>query len=620
MHIGETRMRFVQLAAVVMAIVPTFGVSLGGPPVGKKSGLHIKQASTVNFRSSSYHIMTDSGGGRWDIQHYGSVYRGKSYCYSGGMYLQVGGTKFQTSNYTGWTNKEGELELGPWRHGNLTVYRRIKAFKKHPVARWLDILENTTGSSVTVQVAIYTNVKYSVTSSKASSGGRNFGAKDWAIWTKGSSSRGYPTLHVVTTPGARIRPTVSLSGSQIHTRYNLTIPAGKTVVLCHFESQDSSTVNLDNLMKKFPTRELLEDLPGSVRRMIVNMKAGGGIKGVELERHDKSDRVILANGDMMLGTVGNKSFKVSTLLGDMDLPAGELLGMVVAKGGRLRFVMTNGQVVGASASDAKLALTLPTGGKLDIPLKKIKQWSYHISKEKPDDLDPIGPYVALNTGDMLAIDAASDAMKLSLRTVCGVVELKPSELLEIRRNQRKGAKESYVAALVNGSELAGDFESDKLSLPLKLARRKVDVPQDKLELIFFSEDQTLQARPCRITMKNGDKLLGVLTDKSYTLATDFGKAQVAAAKLKKITFTKAGPDAKYVVVVEMLNGTVLRGRLDTDKVNFRLAGRIPLKVPIRLTVSVTLPPAIERNDKDQGPEAPPVIAPQRPLWIIDPRG
>ncbi|MDP6044003.1 MAG: hypothetical protein QGG25_00225, partial [Phycisphaerae bacterium] len=77
---------------------------------GKKPGLHIKQASAVNFRSSSYHVMTDSGGNRWDIQYYGSVYRGKSYSYSGGMYLQVGGTNFQTSNYAGWTNKEGELE------------------------------------------------------------------------------------------------------------------------------------------------------------------------------------------------------------------------------------------------------------------------------------------------------------------------------------------------------------------------------------------------------------------------------------------------------------------------------------------------------------------------------
>ena len=187
MHTGKTNMRLIQLAMAVVAMGSMLNSALCGPPSGKKPGLHIKQASTVNFRSSSYHVMTDSGGGRWDIQKYGSVYRGTSYSYSGGMYLQVGGTNFQAPNYQGWKNKEGELELGPWGRNNLVIYRRIKAYKDHPLARWLDILENPTSAAIKVQVSIYTNVRYSVSQSKTNSGGRTFGAKDWAIWTKGSS-------------------------------------------------------------------------------------------------------------------------------------------------------------------------------------------------------------------------------------------------------------------------------------------------------------------------------------------------------------------------------------------------------------------------------------------------
>ncbi|MDP7287133.1 MAG: hypothetical protein QGH94_03985, partial [Phycisphaerae bacterium] len=503
-------------------------------------------------------------------------------------------------------------------------YRRIKAYKNYPIARWLDILENTTGSSIKVQVSIYTNVRYSVTRRKTSSGGQNFGPKDWAIWTKGSSSRGYPTLHVVTTPGAKVRPTLSVSSSQIYTRYNLTIPAGKTVVLCHFESQNSNTTNLDKLMNKFPTKELFKDLPGSVRRMIVNMKAGGGVDGVELSREDKSDRVMLSNGDLMLGTVGNKSFKLSTLLGDMELPASELLGMVVGKKGQLRFVMTNGQVVGASAVKVKLALSLPSGGKLDIPMDKIKQWSYRISKEKPDDLGQLGPYIALNTGDILAVDAGSDAMKLGLRTKYGLIDLKPAELLEIRRNQQKGAKEPYVAAFINGSKISGRFVGASLSLPLKLTRRKVDVPKDKLELMFFSEEDKPLSRPDSMLLDNGDKLLGQLVDKAYTLSTDFGKAEISTDKMKKISFSRPKPDAKYLAVIEMLNGTILRGGIDKEMVAFSVGSAIRLSVPIEMVTSVTRPNPVEHPNKGPGdPEKPPLIPgigpPRLPRPIIQPR-
>jgi len=602
------------LAAIAIAAALMLNAADAGPPAGKKPGLHIKQAKTVNFRSSSYHVMTDSGGFRWDIQNYGSVYRGKSYSYSGGMYLQVAGTNFQSSNYTGWTNKEGELELGPWQRNNLTIYRRIKAFKKFPVARWLDILENTSRSSVTVQVSMYSSVRYSVRKSGTSSGGTTFGPKDWAIWTKGSSSRGYPTLHVVTSPGAKIRPTVSVSSSQIYTRYNLTIPAGKTVVLCHFESQAPQTATLDKLMKKFPLKALVKDLPGSVRRLIVNMKVGGGVEGVELERHEKSDRVSLANGDLMLGTIENTSFKVSTLLGDMDLPADDLMGMVAGKKpGRVRFVTTDGQVIGAAAGAVELSLKLPSGGKLTIPLAKTKDWSYRISKEKPDDVDELGPYAALDTGDILAIDAKSDGMKLQMKTACGPIDLAVSDLLEIRRNRRKDAKTPYVAAFVNGSEMSGEFADKTISLPLKLGGRKVDAPSDKLDMLFFSEDDKPQPDACRILLAGGDRLLGQLSDKGYKIATDFGQARVDIKKLRRLTFAKSKPDGAFIAAVELLNGTVLRGRLDKDKISYTLAGRIKLNVPIGIITSITLPEPPEAPDKDDvDPKVPPVLLPPIP--------
>ena len=622
MHIGKTSVWLIQLAALAVSMGSVLDFAPGGPPAGKRPGLHIKQVSAVNFQSSSYHVMTDSGGNRWDIQYYGSVYRGTSYSYSGGMYLQVGGTQFQTSNYQGWTNKEGELELGPWRRSNLTIYRRIKAYKDHPIARWLDILENPTGSAIKVQVAIYTNVRYSVSQSRTSSGQRTFGAKDWAIWTKGSSSRSTPTLHVVTSPEAKVRPTVSVSSSQIYVRYNITIPAGKTVVLCHFEAQNRNTAELEEMMKKFPTKALLKDLPGSVRRMILNVKAGGWIEGVDLDRHETSDRVVLSNGDLMLGTVGNKSFSISTLLGEMELPAAELLGMAADKKGQLRFVMTNGQVIGGRGKGIKLDLALPSGGKLNIPIEKIKQWSFHISKEKPDDLAELGPYVALDTGDMLAIKTGAGAMKLRFQAEYGAMELDPAELLEIGRDQRKGAKTPYLVSFLNGSRVSGNFESEKLPLQLKLGGRRVDVPRDKVQLLFFADEHKSDPKACELVLNNTDKLLGLPGDKGYRLTTDFGEAEVAFAKFKRITFKKSKPDAPVAATIEMLNGTILRGRLDKNKLGFKVGAKIHLSIPTSMVTSLTRPIPIGNSD-DKPPRPPvvqpggPIIGPWRPVGVLN---
>ncbi|MCP4375664.1 MAG: hypothetical protein GY794_05755 [bacterium] len=618
MHIDKTSVWLIQLVIVVAGMGAIPRSVDAGPPSGKTSGLHIKQSAAVNFRKTSCHVMADSLGSRWDIQYTGAVYRGTSHSYSGGMQLQVGGATFHTNQYQGWTNKEGELELGPWKRNNLTVYRRIKAYKNLPFARWLDILENPTSAAIKVQVTLYSHVLYSITQRKSNSGQAAFGTKDWAVWTRGSSTRSTPTLHVVTTPEAKVRPKLTMSGSQIYVRYNLTIPAGKTVVLCHFESQNRDTSKLDAMMKKFPRKALLKDLSGSVRRMILNIKAGGGVDGVELDRHEKSDRVVLGNGDLVLGSIANKSFKVSTVLGEMELPVADLVGMAAGEKGQLRFVMTDGQVVAGTLTGTKLNLTLTTGGKLNIPIEKIKQWSFQITKKRPDDLPELGQYAALNTGDMLAIVTGGEAMKkIRFQTVCGEIELDPGELLEIRRDRRKGSKGGYLVLFRNGSILSGNFAAEKLALQLKLGKRKVDLPREKVELLLFSEDDKPLPNACQLLMNNGDKLMGQLSDKSYELDTDFGKAEIASAKFKKITFKQPKPKATLVATIEMLNGTILRGLLNKEKLGFRIGAGVNMGVPTSMVKSLVRPkPQDDPDDKDDKPIRPPGIG--IPVPVIPP--
>jgi hypothetical protein len=89
----------------LQAIGADGAVMVGPAPVGAKTaraarGLHIPQDRRVSFN----YYMTDGGGFRWDIQHYGTVGSGTNNAFSGAMYCHVNGTNVQSTGF-GWVNK-----------------------------------------------------------------------------------------------------------------------------------------------------------------------------------------------------------------------------------------------------------------------------------------------------------------------------------------------------------------------------------------------------------------------------------------------------------------------------------------------------------------------------------
>jgi hypothetical protein len=193
-------------------------------------------------------------------------------------------------------------------------------------------------------------------------------------------------------------------------------------------------------------------------------------------------------------------------------------------------------------------------------------------------------------------------------------------LLEINRNSRKDEKDkkskkgAHVISFANGTEISGDFESEKLTLPLTLGGKKVDVSRDKVDLMFFSEDDKPDPLATVLTLENADKLVGSLSDKGYRLKTDFGQAVIALDKLRKISFKKPKPESPNIVTVEMLNGTILRGVLDKDKIGFKIGKGIHLSVPTSKIQSMVRP---EPEEKEDPADKPPRIIPP-PIPVLGP--
>ncbi|MBT3200041.1 MAG: HEAT repeat domain-containing protein [Phycisphaerales bacterium] len=621
------------VALVIVVVIP--GMLLGRKPISitsissvpstppPKGSVHIKNHGSVSF--NSYHIMTDGGGYRWDLQYYGNVYRGTPYAYSGGMYCHINGSNVRSGTRTGWRNKAGdEIEIGPANKNGLKIYRRVKVYKDRPLARWLDIFENPTAKPVTVNVRMYTCTNYTIRQTLTNTGQAKFGPKDMAFRTITSSSNGIPTLHVVTSKGAKIRPAVQTQSNTIYVNYNsLTIPAGKTIILCHFESQNRSADVHSKMMAKFPLRDVMKDLPMAVRSRIVNMKVSSSFGGVDLERLETGDNVLLGNDDPIVGEILNKSFHVSTVIGPMDLKCDNLVGMAIGANDTLKFAFIDGQVISGTAPGAKLEVSLGDNGVLHIPLEKTRQWSYRVSPTRPDEIQPLGASLTLVSGDHLAIDTSDDYPRFKFRWACGDIDLDTKQLQEIIPTSKGSSK--FNAVFKNGTKISGSFIIETppveppspvveppegqtpvapvvpvapqapaipagLTLRLK-AHGEINIQPNQIAAMSFAEPAAPDGTLTKVVLAGGDELLGEMTDEKFSLTTSFGQADVAVVQVKSIAFKTGSPDQ---TVLKMWNGSTMKGKINLDQLGFAVTpgGRwgLPLDKIKLITCPQALPP------------------------------
>jgi hypothetical protein len=553
------------------------GAATGTPPDGTtgKGGLHLPRDKRVNFN----YELTDGGGFRWDIQYYGNVGQGTNYAYSSGVYSQVSGNNI-SSNGTGFVSKDGdEVEIGPYQINQMRCYRRVKVYKDAPLARWIDIFENTSGQEQTIQVQVTTNLNNTVGRTDTSSGGSDFGEKDWAFITEqaaGGPANAPSVAHIVCDQRSKLRPTVQISGNSIYVRYSVTVPASGVACICYFESQNNSIEAQKKTLAGFRSYKYLKDLAPAVRKLILNMSSGsGGPQGIDLERLEESDLIMQVNGDPLKGVIKNNEFIVTTFYGKMTLPAKEVVGMVAGVGEDepFRAVLVDGQVIcGMTPPDQKVQLDLPSGGTLNVPIEKVSQWSYKISKERPDETVQKAALLVLRTGDRLGFDPKS--LKLSFRTQHGNVSLDPSQLLEI--NLDNAGNGVHRATFINGSTLAGFLEPDKLDLQVKLGP-KLQISRDVVSQIRFASDEKEDAALSQVQLSNGDELLGELAEEKLKVATEYGELEVKPANIRSMSFS---PVHLGRVVMELWDGTIIRGQLTQQELAWQIVPGPKISVSI----------------------------------------
>jgi Ca2+-binding RTX toxin-like protein len=196
----------------------------------------------------------DSSGFRWDIQQNGSIGDGTNDAYDGG--LDLNGFPFFGTGQT--EDNDREIAIGSVFVNGVEVRRKVYVPADRSWARFLEIVTNTSSSTVNYTVNLNTNLGSdgSTVLVGTSSGDTVFNTDDSWLVTDDFDAGGDPTmLHVVAGEDA-IRPNAaSLNFDNINFAYNLTLAPGETQIVMHFAAQNPDQATA---LAKAPELEALE--------------------------------------------------------------------------------------------------------------------------------------------------------------------------------------------------------------------------------------------------------------------------------------------------------------------------------------------------------------------------
>ncbi|MCA1995102.1 MAG: hypothetical protein LDL41_24095, partial [Coleofasciculus sp. S288] len=179
----------------------------------------------------------DASGFLWDIQGNGNINDGTNDAYDGGLILN-GFPFFETAQTE---DNEREIVIGSANIDGIELTRKIYVPEDQSWARFLEIVTNTSSSTVNYTVDLYTNLGSddSTVLVETSSGDTVFDTEDNWLVTDDFDGGGDPTmLHVIAGEDG-IRPNAaSLSFDNLNYQYNLTLAPGETQIVMHFAAQN----------------------------------------------------------------------------------------------------------------------------------------------------------------------------------------------------------------------------------------------------------------------------------------------------------------------------------------------------------------------------------------------
>lgn len=257
--------------------------------------------------------LSDSSGFQWDIQQDGNISDGTNDAYDGG--LRLNGFPFFETGQT--EDEEREVAIGSAAIDGVEVNRKIYVPEDQSWARFLEIVTNTSASTVNYTVNLDSNLgsDSDTVLVNTSSGDTVFNPGDNWLVTDDFDAGGDPTmLHVIAGEDG-IRPdAASLNADNINFQYNLSLAPGETQIVMHFAAQNSDQATALAKAPELSVLELdaLEGISAEELQQIVNFSIGPtpeliGTEGDDVLTGTNRSEIIsgLGGNDLLQGLGGN---------------------------------------------------------------------------------------------------------------------------------------------------------------------------------------------------------------------------------------------------------------------------------------------------------------------------
>src|SRR5258706_8347050 len=531
----------------------------------------------------------DALGNSWFV-YQGGWFRqqGNMPVYSEGSQLLINNNQPTMSSNQGRLEENGEVVLENRSAQGCTITRRIMFGKEDGIVRVVDVFKNAGAQDLTLPVMYRGNMNYGVTSSVTVPDPKR-AAQTMGVIATDSQNRS--VLEIYSGRGAKVSAQVQAQqNNYIQATYSLVIPAGKEVALMHLHAITNGPDAAQKLAGSLKESKLMADVPKSVRRLIVNYAGGNlfiGDGDIEILRGDAFDAAEMRSGDQIKGTLKDKTFKLTTFYGPVELLAEKIISLVNIGDSRPRqlLVTLDGEIFGGKLDKDTIELELSSGQITKLPLSQITRLGYRKRPGEPEEWTFDKPTILLRSGERIGVRMPTE--NYTVITRYGALILKPSSIASIAfQNEENGVHEIY---LTDGSKFAGLVNSEFFEMSLGDSKEKEQVVKfpastiGRLQLTNKIDDSD-DATPS-MKLANDDTLVGNLIGQ-YKLDTAFDTLTLKGEQIKSILHSKTSP---LDVIVRLWDDTSVSGQLQEPELNCQLKSGVTLKVPVALVAEYSQP-------------------------------
>jgi len=576
---------FLHLAVALLAVGLAFGPALAA------------NATVVNL---PYNI-ADSQGNQWVFHQFGQFQQqGNMPVYSQGAMLQIGGAYPQgRNNQAKIEEKTGELVLENMTVNTFTLTRRIMLNKEEGWVRYVDIIKNPQNRDQVVNLTLITNTNYGVQTASLLADPKK---KDQNIaWVAQTHANNRVIVEMFAGKGAKTVPNIvyQQGNNSVQALLSASVPAGKEVALMHFHYVTNAIDTGNKFVLNMKESRMMASIPAAIRKLIINFRGGENFVGdYEILRGDILDIIELRSGDQLKGTLKEKSFRLETFYGPVELAVDNVIGLINVGEFRPRqlIVTKDGEIFGGKLDHDKLSLEFSSGQLTEIPLSQVTRMGYRKRPAEPEEWVFDKPVVLMRTGDRIGVQMP--ALQIDAVTRYGALKLKPDAVAAINfQTEEHGVHEIY---LTDGSRFAGLVTVDIFEMKLGGGSDQiVKFPASSIRRLQLSaKAEEPEDDQATISLANQDVLVGTIAG-TLKLDTAFSTLTLGAAEIKRLVHTAGAPSEVQVV---LWDDTTVSGQLQEQELPCQLKSGLTMRVPVALVEEYIQPrpqpsPAVIGNIK-----------------------